>query len=237
MLGTAAAGSTKLMLISVEAASSKVAPKLKLDFALCTISVDVLGFSLVKLLPLNENMALFAMSSFTSDDRRFFGSPPGSFWSSLDAGGWNCECCGIPKENAVCESELVSAGFTTVSDADGDIIAGPKLKPVEAVANVHASVVLGILSDVTLGSVNVKNCMFDEDALSDSFTGTPALSIPKLTFMAECNSEPGLAPPQATHFSVSLLFCTIHFEQFHIPDVFLNPSPNNIPTVDCAGDV
>jgi hypothetical protein len=81
VLGTEAAGSTKLMLTSVEAVSSKVAPKRKSDFALCTISVDVLGFSLVQLLPLNENMTLFATSSLTSDDGRFFGTPPDSFWS------------------------------------------------------------------------------------------------------------------------------------------------------------
>jgi hypothetical protein len=39
--------------------------------------------------------------------------------------------------------------------------------------------------------------MFDEEALSDSFTDTPilspAISIPKLNFVADCDSEPGLA--------------------------------------------
>jgi hypothetical protein len=42
---------------------------------------------------------------------------------------------------------------------------------------------------MTLVSPNWKLCMFDEEAMSDSFTDT-ALSIP-ITFMAD--SEPGLA--------------------------------------------
>jgi hypothetical protein len=46
---------------------------------------------------------------------------------------------------------------------------------------------------MTLVSPNWKSCVLDEDALSDSFTETPALSIPKLNFMADCDSEPGLA--------------------------------------------
>jgi hypothetical protein len=79
--------------------------------------------------------------------------------------------------------------------------------------------------------------MFDEEALSESFTGTPALSIPKLNFMPECDSELGLAPSHATHFSESLLFCTIQFEQLHIPDDFLNLSPNEILTAGSVDDV
>jgi hypothetical protein len=235
-LGTAAAGSTKLMFTSVEAVSSIVAPKLKSDFALCTISVDVLGFSLVKLPPLNENMTLFATSSFTSEARRFFGTPPDSFWSSLDAGGWNCESCGIPKQNAVCVGKRLYESFFRVSDADGDAVATPKPKPVETAADVHASAVLGILFDVTLGSANVKHCMFDEEALSDSVTGTPATEIPKLNFVAECDSEPGLAPSHATHFSEFLLLCTIQIEQLHIPSVFFM-SPNEVPNADSRDDV
>jgi hypothetical protein len=35
--------------------------------------------------------------------------------------------------------------------------------------------------------------MFDEEALSDSFTETPVLSIPIPNFMADCDTEPGLA--------------------------------------------
>lgn len=269
VLGTAVTGSTKLMLTSVEAVPGKAAVKLKPDFALCTIFVDVSGFSLVKLSPLNENMTLFvtwpspsdfssicfvwvevtgslfkpvvacpsplksAVTSFVSEDRRFFDTPPDGFWSSLDAGGWNCESCGTPKQNSVCENKLVSVGFTIVSDADGEV-AFPKLQPVETAVDVHVSAVLGILSDVTLGTPNMKPCKFDEEALSDSFT---ALSIPKLNFMAECDSEPGLAPSHATHFNESLLFCTIQVEQFHIPDDFFNLSPNEISTVDFVDDV
>lgn len=233
-LGIAGVGSTKLMLTSVEAVSSKVAPTLKLDFALCTISVDVLRFSRP---PLNENVTLFAMPSFASEDWRFFARHPERFWSSLDAGGWNCETCGIPKQNADCESELASAGFTTVPDVDREVVASPRLKPLETAADVHAFAVAGILSDVTFGSPDVKHCRFDEEALSDSFTGTPALSIPELNFMAECDSEPSLAPLHATHFSESLLFCTIQFEQLHIPGDFLNLSPSEISTVDSVDDV
>jgi hypothetical protein len=177
-----------------------------------------------------------AVTSSVSEDRRFFDKPPDGFWSLLDAGGWNCESCGIPKQNPVCENKLVSVGFTTVSDADGEV-GLPKVKPVETAVDVHVSAVLGILSDVTLGTPNVKPCMFDEEALSDSFTETPALSIPKLNFMAECDSEPGLAPSHATHFSESLLFCTIQLEQFHIPDDFFNLSPDEISAANSVDDV
>jgi hypothetical protein len=60
VLGTAVAGSTKLMLTSVEAVPATVAGKLEPGVALCTTLVDVLGFSFVKLPPSNENMTLFA---------------------------------------------------------------------------------------------------------------------------------------------------------------------------------
>jgi hypothetical protein len=61
VLGTVVAGSTKLMLTSVDAVPATIAAKSKPDFALCTIFVEVLGFSFVKLPPLNENMTLFAL--------------------------------------------------------------------------------------------------------------------------------------------------------------------------------
>jgi hypothetical protein len=138
------------------------------------------------------------------------GTPTGGFWSSLAAGGGNCESCGIPKRNPVSESELVSGGFVFVSDVDGED-AFPELKAMETAAGVPASAVLGILFDVvTLVSPHVNPCIFEEEELSNSFTETLALSIPKLNFMSESDSEPGLAPPHASGFDKLLSFSTVH---------------------------
>jgi hypothetical protein len=69
--------------------------------------------------------------------------------------------------------------------------------------------------------------MFD-----DSFTETQALSIPKLNVMFDCDSKLGLVPSHLRHFNKSLLFCTMQFGQFHVPDGFLHPSPNKTAPVD-----
>jgi len=83
----------------------------------------------------------------------------------------------------------------------------------------------------------MKSCTFVEEAMSDSFTETPALSIPKLNFITDCVSEPCLALPHATHFSEALLFCTIQSVQSHEPAGFLNLSPNPRPNVDFNDEV
>jgi hypothetical protein len=79
--------------------------------------------------------------------------------------------------------------------------------------------------------------MLDEEAVSASFNGTPALSIPKLNLTVECDSEPGLALSHATHFNDSLLFCTMQSGQSHAPGGFLNLSPKPRPSVDFEDDV
>jgi hypothetical protein len=147
--------------------------------------------------------------------------------------------CGTSKENPVCDSVLVSASFTTVFEVDNGEASFPKLKPVVTTADVHDFVVPGTLSDavVTLVSPNLKPCMLDEEAVSTSFNGTPALSIPKLNLTVECDSEPGLALSHATHFNNSSLFCTMQSGQFHVPDGFLNLSPNKTSVVDIEDDV
>jgi hypothetical protein len=79
--------------------------------------------------------------------------------------------------------------------------------------------------------------MFDEEARSASFTETPALSIPKLNFKADCDPESGLTFSQCMHFNESLLFCTMQSGQFHVPDGFLNPSPSKTSVVGNGDDV
>lgn len=73
--------------------------------------------------------------------------------------------------------------------------------------DISESGILGTVSDatVTLVSPNLKPCIFDEEAMSDSFSETPALSIPKLNFMADCELESGLIFSHCTHFNESLL--------------------------------
>jgi hypothetical protein len=86
-------------------------------------------------------------------------------------------------------------------------------------------------------SPNTKPGTFVEQALSDSFTETPALSIPKLNFIGDCVSEPCLALPHATHINESLVFRTIQSGQSHEPAGFLNLSPNPRTNVDFEDEV
>jgi hypothetical protein len=90
---------------------------------------------------------------------------------------------------------------------------------------------------MTLVSPNWKPCMFDEDELLDSFTGSSDLPIPKLNFMAGFDSKPGLALWHATQFNASLLFCNMQSGQSHDPGGFLNLSPNPSASVDSEDGV
>jgi hypothetical protein len=90
---------------------------------------------------------------------------------------------------------------------------------------------------MTLVSPNWKPCMFDEKALLDPFTRTLALSIPKLNFVAGCDSKPGLVLWHATQFNESLLFCSMQSGQSHDPAGFLNLSPNPRPSVGFEDNV
>jgi hypothetical protein len=67
--------------------------------------------------------------------------------------------------------------------------------------------------------------------MSDAFTETLALSIPKLNFTVDSGSEPGLALVHATQFNVSVLFCTMQSGQSHVPGGFLNLLSNPRPTL------